>query len=116
GTMVQVGWNMGPRHAREYGLAKSYTINLDRDTTVDHDGDVAAAMTLTWGICKSFLPVDLTGSIEENLQTSGLPRIATRSIGEGTGYRIRLDGREYCFPLIERAPPEGLVTRDYSSY
>lgn len=58
--MVQVGWNTGPRHAREYGLAKSYTKKLDWDTTVAHDGDVAAAMTLTWGICRSFLPIDLT--------------------------------------------------------
>ncbi|KAJ7810151.1 hypothetical protein B0H14DRAFT_2379297 [Mycena olivaceomarginata] len=107
---------MGPRHAREYGLAKSYTKKLDWDTTVAHDGDVAAAMTLTWGICRPFLPIDLTRSIEEDLQASGLPRMATRSTGEGTGYRIRLDGREYNFPLVERAPPEGLVTRDYSSY
>ncbi|KAJ7845982.1 hypothetical protein B0H14DRAFT_2584443 [Mycena olivaceomarginata] len=83
GTMVQVGWNMGPRHAREYGLAKSYTKILDWDTTVDHDKDVTAAMTLTWAICMSFFPIDLTRSIEKNLQASGLPRIATRSIGEG---------------------------------
>ncbi|KAJ7937640.1 hypothetical protein B0H13DRAFT_2412721 [Mycena leptocephala] len=116
GTMVQVGWNIGPRHAREYGLAKSYAKKLDWDTTVAHDGDAAAAMTLTWGICRSFLPIDLTRSIEEDLQASGLPRMATRSTGEGTGYRIRLDGREYNFPLVERAPPDGLVTRDYSSW
>ncbi|KAJ7914206.1 hypothetical protein B0H13DRAFT_2463133 [Mycena leptocephala] len=35
------------------------------NVTVAHDGDVAAAMTLTWGICRSFLPIDLTRSIEE---------------------------------------------------
>ncbi|KAJ7848569.1 hypothetical protein B0H13DRAFT_2090054, partial [Mycena leptocephala] len=70
------------------------TTPVPRDVTVAHDGDVAAAMTLTWGICRSFLPIDLTR----------------------TGYRIKLDGREYNFPLVERAPPEGLVTRDYSSW
>ena len=37
-------WNAGHCHARGFGLAKSFTKNLDKDTLIDHDEDAVAAV------------------------------------------------------------------------
>ena len=81
--MVQVGWNAGPRHARVFGLAKSYTKNLDHATAVDHNQDTIAAMTLTWSITKSLLPTGMIALVTEAVGETGLPKIATRNVAEG---------------------------------
>jgi hypothetical protein len=82
GTLVQVGWNAGPRHARVFGLAKSYTKILDPASMANHDEDAIAAMTLTWGVCKSLLPTEVMDEIERSLEREGLPRIATRNVAD----------------------------------
>ncbi|KAF8177336.1 hypothetical protein K438DRAFT_1606496, partial [Mycena galopus ATCC 62051] len=115
GTMVQVGWNTGPRHARVFGLAKSYTRNLDHETAIDHDRDVIAAMTLTWSLAKSLLPTEMIAEVTAAVGETGLPKMATRNIGEGTGYRMSIGDMDYDFPLYDRAPCEGLLTQNYSS-
>ncbi|KAJ7213132.1 hypothetical protein GGX14DRAFT_620293 [Mycena pura] len=113
GKMVQVGLNAGPRHDRSFGPAKSYTKVLANDTMVAHDEDVIAAMTLTWSMCKTFLPLELIQGIEKQVDEAGLPQIWTRNIGEGTSYRIKLDDQVYEFPLYGRAPSEGVLSQDY---
>ena len=75
--MVQFGWNSGPRHARVFGLAKSFTKDLDDKTMVDHDTDIIAATTVVWGIAKAWLPTDITGTIDTQLAASQMPRIAS---------------------------------------
>ncbi|KAK6974448.1 hypothetical protein R3P38DRAFT_3378644 [Favolaschia claudopus] len=67
GTMVQLGYNAGPRDLRVFQLAKSYTKNLDEQTKADHDTERG-------------LPLDITNKIEDTLEENGLPRIATRNI------------------------------------
>lgn len=47
---MQFGWNAGPRHARVFGLAKSFTKDLDDETKISHDTDIIAAMNLVWGV------------------------------------------------------------------
>ncbi|KAJ7650551.1 hypothetical protein FB45DRAFT_1077286 [Roridomyces roridus] len=91
GTMVQIGWNAGPRHARIFGLAKSYTKKIDGETAIDHDLDAIAALNLTWNFAKSFLPEELIGEVTRDVEESGLPKMATWNV------------------------PEGLLTQNYSS-
>ena len=87
--MVQVGWNAGPRHARFFGLAKSYIRLLDHLTAVEHDEDVIAALTLLWSIAKSLLPIELIDSITNAVGDIGLPKIATRNVPEGIVHLIQ---------------------------
>ncbi|KAJ7436557.1 hypothetical protein FB451DRAFT_1061694, partial [Mycena latifolia] len=117
GSMVQFGWNAGPRHARVFGLAKSFTKDLDDSTKIDHDNDIIAATTVVWGVAKAWLPTDITEAIDSQLAESGMPRIASRNdYPPGTGFQIKLNGTQYAFPSFERAPPEAYLTRDYSAW
>ncbi|KAK7045248.1 hypothetical protein R3P38DRAFT_3347404 [Favolaschia claudopus] len=115
GHMAQVGYNAGPFHARVFGTAKSYTKNLDEETRTEHDLDAIAAITILWALAKALAPADITEAIEKTLADSGMPRIATRDVPPGTGYRIILDGQTYLFPFFDRSPPEGYLTIDYSA-
>ncbi|KAJ7913416.1 hypothetical protein B0H13DRAFT_1612584, partial [Mycena leptocephala] len=133
GRMVQIGWNAGPRHARVFGLAKSFTKNLDEETKTAHDHDAIAATNIVWGAAKTWLPTDVTNGIDVALSETGMPRIATYNVSEGmlcclmilefctnqsagTGFCLQLGGQKYLFPHYERAPPEAYLTRDYSAY
>ncbi|KAJ6496132.1 hypothetical protein C8R45DRAFT_926647 [Mycena sanguinolenta] len=86
-------------------LEKCYIRLLDRLTGVAHDEDVIAALTLLWSIAKSLLPIELIDSITNAVGDIGLPKITTRNVAEGTGYKISLAGKTYEFPLYDRAPP-----------
>ncbi|KAK6992300.1 hypothetical protein R3P38DRAFT_2802787 [Favolaschia claudopus] len=88
GTMVQLGYNAGPRDLRVFQLAKSYTKNLDEQTKADHDTERG---------CRS-----ITNKIEDTLEENGLPRIATRNIPAGNGYQIQFRDLAYNFPTFER--------------
>ncbi|KAJ7149388.1 hypothetical protein C8R43DRAFT_832316, partial [Mycena crocata] len=113
GTIVQVGWNAGPRHARVFGTAKSYAKRVDPGTQIVHDEDVIAAITLTWNLCKSLLPCNITDEIERILTEENLPRMAMRNVSEDTGFKFELAGKVYEFPKVVRAPPEGMFSEDY---
>lgn len=134
GKMVQVGFNAGPRHARVFGLAKSYTKPLDNTTKTEHDNDIIAATTTVWAAAKTWLPTDITQRIDDELERHSMPRIATRNVNEGIqfihnsmlttyslyclsgpGFVLGLNGITYSFPEIERAPPEAYLTVDYSA-
>ena len=54
--MVQLGWNAGPRHARVWGLAKSFNRKIDKATMVKRDEDAIALMTLCWSLAKASMP------------------------------------------------------------
>jgi hypothetical protein len=128
--MVQIGWNAGPRHARVWGLAKSFNRKIDNATMIGRDEDVVALLTLCWSLAKASIPREVMNSLEDSLKVSGMPRIATRNIPEGKiydlyhlehlitrnlgyGYCLDLEGKEYSFPMFERAPPEGYLSQDY---
>jgi hypothetical protein len=86
--MHQVSWyrwfNAGPRHARVFGLAKSYAKRVDDITKVEHDNTIIAATTAVWGVAKAWLPANITEQIDSILLESGMPRMATRNVSEGT--------------------------------
>jgi hypothetical protein len=83
GTMVQLGWNAGPRHAKVWGLAKSYLDTTDQETMINHDEDAVALLTVCWSLAKAAMPLEITNHIEGCLESSGLPRVATRNLPEG---------------------------------
>jgi hypothetical protein len=130
--MVQLGWNAGPRHARVWGLAKSFNRKIDKATMVERDEDAIALMTLCWSLAKASMPGEVMDVLEDSLKKSGMPRIATRNIPEGKiytcmcsirlfinlgcGYCLDLEGKTYSFPNFERAPPEGYLSQDYVAY
>ena len=59
GSLVQLGWNAGPKDARVYGLAKSYARSVDSDTMVDRDSDAIAVLTIMWGLVKGLIPQNM---------------------------------------------------------
>jgi hypothetical protein len=83
GTMVQLGWNAGPRHAHIWGLANSYMKNLGEEMKAEHDKDAVALMSLCWNIAKATLLVEVTRHIEELLAEHSLPCIAAHGALEG---------------------------------
>lgn len=83
GSMAQIGWNTGPRHATVFGLAKSFNKKLDTATMIADDEDAIAALTLMWGLVQAHMPTDITSHVEQALEESGLPRLATRNVAEG---------------------------------
>jgi hypothetical protein len=76
--MVQLGWNTGPRHAKVYGLAKSFSNKLDKDTMIDRDGGAVAALSIFWALVRALMPSEVVLHVEKCLETEGLPHLATR--------------------------------------
>ena len=86
--MVQVGLNMGPRHARVLGWAKSYTKNLSASSRVEHDTDVVGAVSMVWALIKSIAPTEVVGIAEREMENAGLPRMATRDVAAGKAVHL----------------------------
>ncbi|KAI0315737.1 hypothetical protein OF83DRAFT_1061567 [Amylostereum chailletii] len=117
GQLVQLGWNAGPRHAHIWGLAVSYTArSLEEHTYKAHDQDAVAALSLAWAFVDKLMPAEIVEPVDRELEALGMPRMATRHVGEGPGWRFVLDSKTYEFPLAERAPPEGYMAQGYTSY
>ena len=78
--MVQVGLNMGPRHARVLGWAKSYTKNLDNSERIIQDQEVIGAASLMWSLIQSVVPHEITEHVMQCLEDASLPALATRDV------------------------------------
>lgn len=128
--MVQIGLNMGPRHARILGWAKSFTRNLSDKEMIQQDTDLLGGMSLLWALIKAYLPTDVTKPVQHKLD--GIyPTMATRNVPEGMitffslfrlpgtkiwigcGFSISIDGTDYTFTQASRAPPKGVATVSY---
>ncbi|TRM56741.1 hypothetical protein BD626DRAFT_378821, partial [Schizophyllum amplum] len=116
GKLVQIGLNLGPRHARVIGWAKSFTRKLTMEGMVLHDEDVIGAASLMWAIVQSIFPVEVMNDIENGLDRDWLPNIATRNVPEGEGYKISVGGVVYDFPTAKRGPPTTYLSRGYSAW
>jgi hypothetical protein len=80
--MVQIGLNMGPRHARILGWAKSFTRNLSDNQMIQQDTDLLGGMSLLWALIKAYLPTDVTQPVQDKLD--GIyPTMATHNIPKG---------------------------------
>ncbi|KAA1467875.1 hypothetical protein DENSPDRAFT_770300, partial [Dentipellis sp. KUC8613] len=115
GTLVQLGWNAGPRHARVWGLAKSYTKSYDQPTREAKDHDAVAALSLFWRFLEACMPQELIDPVSSELKAAGMPKLATRDIEAGAGWQFRLNNKFYRFSLAERAPPEGYMGQGYTA-
>ncbi|KAH7879819.1 hypothetical protein F5051DRAFT_339886, partial [Lentinula edodes] len=115
GTMNQVGLNMGPRHARVFGPAVSFTKKLVKEKMVDHDEDIIGAASLIWSIAQAVLPQDVLQVMYDHIAAEELPLLQTRNVAPGSGFTLQIDSTEYFFPYTERAPPEVYINRAYSA-
>jgi hypothetical protein len=86
--MTQVGYNAGPCHAQIFGLAKSYNKVLDSARMVQHNKDVIFAMSLTWSVCRSFLPMNLISKIDGYLDDARMLTMATWNVEPGEIYTL----------------------------
>ncbi|KII89573.1 hypothetical protein PLICRDRAFT_107512, partial [Plicaturopsis crispa FD-325 SS-3] len=116
GHMAQIGLNMGQRDARLLGWAKSFTKKLDAPTMILHDEEIIGAVSLIWGLIKAVSLEEVIAQVEEQLEADGFPRIATRNVAEGTGFKVELGGKIYEFPYAERAPPKTYMSVGYVAY
>ena len=81
--MTQVGINLGPRHARVLGWAKSFTKSLDENMRFIHDRDAVAAASISWSLFQAAMPQEIILPVYDALSKSGLPHIATRDVEPG---------------------------------
>ena len=81
--MTQVGINLGARHARVLGWAKSYTKSLDQEARINHDQDAIGASSIAWSLFQAVMPQEIISPVYEELSNANLPRIATRDVGPG---------------------------------
>ena len=82
GKMVQIGMNMGPRHAHILGWAVSFTRKLSDKEKTRQDANLLGGMSLLWALAKSYLPLDLTDPMQKLLDES-YPTMATPRIPVG---------------------------------
>ncbi|KAI5826415.1 hypothetical protein K523DRAFT_249039, partial [Schizophyllum commune Tattone D] len=117
GKLVQVGLNLGPRHARVIGQAKSFTRKLDDATMTIHDGDVIGAASFMWALLHSLLPAEIMRDVDRILDLEWVPHLATRNIPDasGDGFSVVVDGQVYEFPKAKRGPPTTYLSRGYSA-
>jgi hypothetical protein len=80
--MVQIGLNMGPRHAQILGWAKSFTCKLTAEEMFYDDSDLLGAMSLLWALVKAYLPQEIIKPVQDRLD-EGFPTMATQNIPEG---------------------------------
>ena len=80
--MVQIGLNMGARHAKILGWAKSFTQNLTAEQMFHDDSDLLGAMSIFWALVKAHLPQDIIKPVQDRLN-EGFPTMATQNIPEG---------------------------------
>lgn len=93
--MVQVGLNMGPRHAQVVGWAVSHTKNLSPYERIVRDGDVIGGGALLWAMQQHELPVEVNRPINRALDKHWVRNLATRDIPEGETAIIRIKGPQY---------------------
>lgn len=79
GVMVQIGLNMGARHARVLGWAKSFFVPLSLEEKKNQDSDLIGAMSLFWALIKAFVPKDITDEVQALLDMH-YPPLATLNI------------------------------------
>jgi hypothetical protein len=88
GHMAQFGLNAGARHVCALGQAKSYTKDLDQGTRINHDTDVIGAVSITWSLIRSVMPIEVLGEVDRALELDGMPRLATRDVCESKLFSI----------------------------
>ncbi|KAF5389738.1 hypothetical protein D9757_005999 [Collybiopsis confluens] len=107
GVMNQIGLNMGPRHCRVFGAAKSFTKKLTDEQMISHDHDIIGAVSVFWAICQAILPEDIRSTINQYMEDEQLPALQTRNVEPGR--------EAFFFPYAPRAPPEAYINKGYGA-
>ncbi|KAF7424823.1 hypothetical protein PC9H_010134 [Pleurotus ostreatus] len=115
GNLTQIGMNLGPRHARVLGWAKSFVKNLSNKDMKIHDTDAIGAVSIFWSILSAYAPTEVTDAMVKYVEEEELPHLATQNVGPGTGFRLCLGDKDYMFPTCSRAPPEAYISCGYSA-
>ncbi|TFK16406.1 hypothetical protein FA15DRAFT_607389, partial [Coprinopsis marcescibilis] len=110
GSMVQVGLNMGPWHARVFGYAASFTRKLTPETMQGEDNNLIGAMSLCWNMFRKFVPLDVTDEVVAFLNSC---MMAADPSGVGTGFELHIQDKVYHFSEAGCCPPEGTAARGY---
>lgn len=76
--MSQAGWNLGSRHARVLGFAKSYTANLSEDIKQIHDEGIVSIGGLMWQFVLGHMPREITDAVNASLEQRDMPSLATQ--------------------------------------
>lgn len=83
--MVQLGYNAGPRHARVWGLAKSFQKKMPQDEMARRDRDCVALMSMVWALIRAHMPRESVDAFEKVLDDVGMPRMNTRNLDDDEG-------------------------------
>ncbi|KIY43015.1 hypothetical protein FISHEDRAFT_54302, partial [Fistulina hepatica ATCC 64428] len=113
GCMVQIGLNMGARHARTLGWAKSFTRKLSDSTMICEDHDVIAAGALFWSFAQHIMPYEIIMEIKDAMK--GMPNLATRNVPPGEFFQLTLNDKTYYFPDAGRSPHTIYLTDAYTA-
>lgn len=81
--MVQIGLNLGARHVRILGWAKSFTARLSDSAIKHHDKEAIGAASIAWGLIQAAIPKEIMDPIHRTLADEGLPHLATQNINPG---------------------------------
>jgi hypothetical protein len=81
--MVQIGLNLGARHVRVLGWAKSFTARLSNSAIKHQDQEAIGAASIAWGLMQAVIPDEIIKPIHKVLADEELPRLATQNISPG---------------------------------
>ncbi|KAF6765611.1 hypothetical protein DFP72DRAFT_1108472 [Ephemerocybe angulata] len=110
GAMVQIGLNMGPRHARVLGWGKSFNKpNLSQEEMTAQDTDFIGAQSLLWLLINSNFPTEVPAAFAAGVADLPYPALGTQNVPSEMGFSFEYDGKDYNFTQAGRAPPEGIA-------
>lgn len=123
---------MGPRDARTFGYAVSFT--KKRLTDADRqrqDSELIGALSLFWSLLWAYMPAEIMDEVQDALAGEyPYPTMGTRDVPPGKtvsftltvltnligcGFTFKVDGIDYNFGTTHRCPPEGIVTAGYQA-
>ncbi|KIM53276.1 hypothetical protein SCLCIDRAFT_60034, partial [Scleroderma citrinum Foug A] len=115
GTLVQYGWNAGPRHACIFGLVRNIKKKLTGEDCEECDKRILGVFALTWNLLTSALPKEVVKLTCDAIAEADLPVMASQGNVEDSGYQLDLPKGPLIFHTADRAPAEGYMSQNYAS-
>lgn len=116
GTMVQLGYNAGPRHCRVFGLVNNFkSAKLALETKAKQDEQAIGALSFFWHLIQSHAPKEVVDSVNSAIEQSGMPEIGSRFGEDHSGYAVTIGTQEFTFPRVRKAPCEGYFATNYTA-
>ncbi|KIJ48134.1 hypothetical protein M422DRAFT_248313 [Sphaerobolus stellatus SS14] len=116
GTMIQAGWNAGPRHARVWGLVRNLRKKFSQEGKLAKDRKMLGALCAVWNMIQAKAPREPIDDLLEVIDEAGMPNMAVEGDTAESGYTLFLDdGVPLTFETACRAPGEAYFTSNYSA-